>query len=165
MQRRFCYLNFERKWKKRCLNWMLLICSFCHNSQKGQILPKLERVEHWRSLQLFELSNVINFDDLLWLIGSSFSIPAGLSKLSLLHQRVKFSINHFVLYDVNKWNTYRYSVWIHSIPSNDIRVASTRMGCLDISVVTITSIFKTMHWYLFLFQKEWVVLKRISLLE
>jgi hypothetical protein len=41
MQRQFCDLNLEIKRKKWCFNWMLLICLFCRNSQRRQILPKL----------------------------------------------------------------------------------------------------------------------------
>jgi hypothetical protein len=43
-----------------------------------------ERVEHSRSLQLFELSSAIEFDEQR-IIGSSFLIPAGLSKSYLPH--------------------------------------------------------------------------------
>jgi hypothetical protein len=93
------------------------------------------------------------------IIGSSFSIPVGLSKLYLPHQWMKFYIDYFVLYDVNKWNLCGYFIWIHSIPSNNIGIASTTMESLYISVVTVKSIFKSTYWYLFSFQKERVVLK------
>jgi hypothetical protein len=64
------------------------------------------------------------------------------------------------LYDVNKWNPCGYFIWIHSVPSDDIRIASTRMACVYIFVITVKSTFKSAYWYLFSFQKERVVLKR-----